>query len=210
MRTPKPKLLSLVLLQATALVLCGCFPWHYDVTEEGVAFNKVRREGNGLLIGELREDTVIGGRPCKQGWVHLLASGVPVGFTAFREIDLGRLKIPADTWVFQNKDGVVTVCAFPRNFEVQGYLCRGSGGPKGVQTAFYPDGALKQFFLCSDTRIQGVPCRAGIFEETIKLHENGRLKSCVLSEDLVRDGRTYPRGARLRFDPDGKITPWPR
>ena len=175
-----------------------------------MAFSKVRREGNGLLIGELKEDTVIGGRPCKQGWVHLLPSGVPVGFTASREIDLGRIEIPADTWVFQNKDGVVTVCAFPRNLAVQGHLCRGSGGPKGVQTAFYPDGALKQFFLCGDTQIQDVPCRAGIFDETIKLHENGRLKSCVLSDDLVRDGHAYPKGARIRFDSDGRIIPGSR
>jgi hypothetical protein len=194
-------------LPVVALVLGGCFGWKYDVTVEGIAFSKVRTEDNGLVIGELKGDTLIGGRPCKQGWVHLLPSGVPVGFTASRDIELGRFTIPAGTWVFQDKDGVVTVCAFPRNIEVQGHLCHGSGGPKGVQAAFYPDGALKQYFLCSDTRIQGIPCKAGIFNESVELYENGRLKACALSEDLVRDGRRYDKGSRIRLDADGRVIP---
>ncbi len=207
MKTTKTNWLALVLLQAGAVLLAGCSDWQHDVIVQGVAFSKVRTEDDGLVIGLLKEDTLIGGRPCKRGWVHLRPNGVPVGFTASREIDLGRLKIPVDTWVFQNNDGVVTVCAFPRDTEVQGHLCRGSGGPEGVQAAFYPDGALKQFFLREDVRIQGIPCRAGSFSESIWLHENGRLKQCVLSEDLVRDGRTYQKGTLLRFNSDGRVVP---
>jgi hypothetical protein len=195
------------MIKASALVLGGCYEWRYDVTEAGIAFSKVKLDENGLVIGELKQDTVIGGRPCKRGWVHILPSGVPVGFTASRDIDTGRCVIPADTWVFQDKDGVVEVCAFPRDTEVQGFLCHGSGGPKGVQAAFYPDGALKEFFLVRDTRIQDIPCRAGIFSESVQLHENGRIKKCVLSEDIERDGQTYPRGTRLRMDTDGRIIP---
>jgi hypothetical protein len=207
MKTTKSKWLTLFLFQAAALLLAGCFDWQHDVTVQGIAFSRVRVEDSGLVIGLLKADTIIGGRPCKQGWVHLRPNGVPVGFTAAREIDLGRFKIPAETWVFQNEAGVVTVCSFPRDTEVQGHWCRGSGGPTGVQAAFYPDGALKEFFLPHDTRIQDVPCKAGYFNEAIWLHENGRLKACVLSEDLVRDGRTYSKGARLRFNSDGRIMP---
>ena len=197
---------TLLLIPAAALFLAGCFNWQYDVTVKGVAFSQVRVEGDGLVIGQIKEDTLIGGRPCKQGWVHLRGNGVPVGFTASREIDLGRFKIPAETWVSQNKDGVVTVCAFPRDTEVQGHLCRGGwGGSEGVQAAFYPDGALKQYFLRHDTRIRDIPCRAGLFNESIELYENGQLKACVLSEELTHDGRTYHKGTRLRFDPDGRI-----
>jgi hypothetical protein len=132
---------------------------------------------------------------------------VPVGFTASKELDLGRLKIPANTWVFQNKDGVVTVCAFPEDIEVQGRVCRGSGGPKGVQTAFYPDGSLKEFFLTEDTRIDGIPCKAGIFDEAVMLYENGSVKRCVLSGDYVQDGRMFPAGTQLGFDPAGRAIP---
>ena len=196
-----------LLLLTAALLLAGCSDWRYDVTVQGVAFSKVRIEDNGLVIGQLKEDTLIGGRPCKQGWVHLRPNGVPVGFTASREIDLGRFTIPADTWVFQNEDGIVTVCAFPRDTEVQGHLCRGSGGPEGVQAAFYSSGSLKEYFLRPDTRIQGIPCKGGLIRQSIKLHENGRLKECVISEELARDDRTYPVGTHLRFDSDGHIMP---
>jgi hypothetical protein len=199
--------LTLLLFQTAALFLAGCSDWKYDVTVQGVAFGQVKIEDNGLVIGELKEDTLIGGRPCKRGWVHLRPNGVPVGFTASRAIDLGRFTIPAETWVFQNEDGVVTVCAFPRDTEVQGHWCLGNGGPEGAQAAFYASGSLKQYFLRHDTRIQDIPCKGGLFNELIELHENGRLKGCVLSEELVRDGRSYPKGARLRFDPDGRNVP---
>lgn len=205
MRTTKASLL--LLLQAASLLLASCSDWKYDVTVQGVAFSKVKIEDNGLVIGELKEDTLIGGRPCKRGWVHLRPNGVPVGFTASREIDLRRFTIPTGTWVFQNENGVVTVCAFPRDTEVQGHSCRGSGGPEGVQAAFYPSGSLKEYFLRHDTRIQEVPCKGGLIRQSIKLHENGRLKECILSEELVRDGHTYPAGTPLRFDADGRIIP---
>jgi len=197
----------LLLSVVATLFLAGCSDWKYDVTVQGVAFSKVKIEDNGLVIGQLKEDTIIGGRPCKQGWVHLRADGVPVGFTAFRAIPLGRLTIPADTWVFQNAEGVVTVCAFPRDTEVQGHLCRGSGGPEGVQASFYPSGSLKEYFLRHDARIQGIPCQGGLIRQAIKLHENGRLKECVLSEELVCEGHCYPAGTHLRFDSDGHVIP---
>ena len=210
MKTTKFHWPTLLWFPVAVLLLAGCFNWQHDVVVQGVTFSKVRMEGD-VVIGQLKEDTVIGGRPCKRGWVHLSGNGVPVGFTAAGEIDLGRFKIPANTWVSQNKDGVVTICQFPRDTEVQGHLCCGGGwvggGPEGIQTAFYPDGALSKFFLRHDTRIQDVSCKAGLMSEMIELHENGRLKACVLSEDLTRDGRTCHKGTRLRFDPDGRIIP---
>ena len=208
MKTTKFHGPTLLAFPVAALLLAGCFSWQYDVVVQGVAFSQVRTEGD-AVIGQLKEDTDIGGRPCKQGWVHLRSHGVPVGFTAARNIDLGRFKIPAATWVSQNKDGVVTICQFPRDTEVQGHLCCGGswlgGGPEGIQTAFYPDGALSTFFLRQNTRIQDIPCKAGLMSEMIELHENGRLKACMLNAELTRDGRTYHKGTRLRFDPDGRI-----
>src|SRR5476651_1795169 len=105
MKTKKSSWLALLVFQAAALLLAGCSDWRYNVTVQGVAFSRVKIEDNGLVIGQLKEDTFIGGRPCKRGWVHLRPNGVPVGFTASREIDLGRLKIPAETWVFQDEIG---------------------------------------------------------------------------------------------------------
>ncbi len=187
------------------VILGGCFGWEYDTTYAGVAFRKVRVERD-LAIGVIREDTVIAGRPCKRGWVHVRSNGIPVGFTASRDLPLARLTIPADTWVFQDAAGIVTVCAFPRDTEVQGHVCKGGwGGSEGIQAAFYPDGALKQYFLRADTDIQGVPCKAGAFNESVELYANGRIMACALSRDFVSGGRTYPKGARVRFNPEGRV-----
>ena len=187
------------------LLTGGCFNWQHNVTLKGVAFEKARTEPDGLIIGWIKTDTQVGGRWCKQGWVHLHANGVAAAFTAAREIALPRFTIPVNTWVFQGPDGVIKVCALPRDTVVQGQLCRGSGGPSGVQTALYPDGALKQFFPRGAVRLDGVPCRASLFEPGIELHPNGRLKSATLAEDFVRDGRTFRRGTRLHLDSTGRI-----
>jgi hypothetical protein len=195
-----------VLALASLLTPAGCAEWQRDITLHGVEFQQARTEPGGLVIGRLKTDTRIGGRPCAKGWLHLHPNGVPAGFTAARAIDLPRLQIPAGTWVKQNEAGVVTVCAFPRDLTVQGHDCRGTGGPTGVQAAFYPDGALKQFYPPRATRIDGVPCDRGLLRGSIELHANGRLKSALLSEDLARDGRTYPKGTRVTLDAEGRVT----
>ena len=123
-------LFPLLLFQGALLLLVGCADWQHDVVIQNVAFSMERVEDNWLVIGQVKEDTIIGGRPCKHGWVHLRPNGVPVGFTASRKIDLGKFMIPADTWVFQNDNGIVTVCAFPRDTEIQGHMCQGSGDQK--------------------------------------------------------------------------------
>jgi hypothetical protein len=201
------KLRSLIAFGIAVLLFAGCSKWQHNATVNGIAFCKVKIDERGLLIGVLKEETTIAGRRCQRGWVHVHSNGVPAGFTAANPIDVGEFTIPAGTWVFQNVDGVVTVCAFPRDTEVQGHLCRGSGGPTGVQTAFYASGALKQYFLRRDTKFQEIPCQAGLFDQSIELYENGRLKACVLSESLMRDGRAYPRGKRIQLDPQGQILP---
>jgi hypothetical protein len=188
-------------------LLGACSEWQHDVTVKGIAFSKVKLNQDGLAIGVLKEETAIGGRFCQKGWVHVYLNGVPARFKAAQPTSFGGFKIPVDTWVSQNVDGAVTVCAFPRDTEVHSHLCRGSGGPTGVQTAFYASGALKQYFLRRDTTIQEIPCKAGVFHQSIELYENGHLKACVLSQDITRDGRRYPKGKRIHFGPDGRILP---
>ena len=195
----------LALVSAGLLFAAGCSEWQHDVTLQGVAFSKVRSVSDGRLIGQIAADTVVQGRPCAQGWLHLHPNGVPAVFAAAQEIKAPRCTIPAGTWVFQDRAGAVTICAFPRDTLVQGHLCRGSGGPKGVQASFYPDGALRQFFLVQPTVIDGVPCATGLIRGSVELHENGRLKSGMLEEDLVRDGMKLSQGIRITLTPDGRV-----
>jgi hypothetical protein len=188
-------------------LFAGWRGWQNDATIKGITFEKAKVESSGLIIGKLRTNTVIAGRPCRKGWVHLHTNGVPAGFTASEDIALARFTVAADTWVIQDTAGIVKVCAFSENTEVLGHVCRGTGGPTGVHAAFYPDGALKEFFLVRPTRIDGVPCDTGLVRGRIELHNNGRLKSCRLSESFTRDCVTFRKGARIDLDPDGRVMP---
>lgn len=179
--------------------------WRHGVTLHGVAFARARTEANGLVIGWLEEDAVVRERPCHRGWLHLHPNGVPAFFNAAQAIDFGKFKVPAGTWIRQNPEGLVTSCAFPGDQEIQGHLCQGTGGPKGVGVAFYPSGALKQYFLRRDTVIQGVPCKSGVLRQSIQLYENGKLEGCTLSAPLEREGQHFPRGARIHLDEQGRI-----
>ena len=176
-----------------------------DVTLHGVMFTKVRTGADGIHIGDIDTETVVGGRACRAGWLHLHPDGTPAAFTAAQDIVLPRVTIPAGTWVNQNPEGIVTTCAFPADTLVQGHLCRGTGGPKGAQTAFYPDGALRQFFLAKPATIDGVPCDTSLSRGSVELYENGRLKSGRLGQDLERDGRKLRKGTRITLSPEGQI-----
>lgn len=196
-----------LLFGAVSLLLTASLPasWQRDVTVHGVTFAKVRTNADGFHIGQIETEAVVGGRACRAGWLHLHPDGTPAAFTAAQEIVLPRLTIPAGTWVRQNEAGVAIVCSFPQDTLVQGHLCRGTGGSKGVQTSFHPDGALKQFYLRSPTVIDGLPCDTGLLRGWVELHPNGRLKSCLLAKDHVRAGRKLRRGTRITLSPGGEL-----
>ena len=168
-------------------------------------FESIHTGESGLIIGKLKADAWLGRRLCGRGWVHLHPNGIPAAFTSAKSIDLGKFTVPGGTWVLQDSNGVVKICAFPGDTEIQGHLCRGSGGPKGVSALFYPSGILKQYFLRTNTVIQGIPCESGLVTQFIELHENGRLKGCVLSADFEKNGRHWRKGTRIHLDSDGTI-----
>lgn len=195
----------IALLLAASVSLAACSEWQYDVTVRGATFSRVKVDTEGKAIGVLKAPAEIAGRYCDRGWVHVHPNGVPAAFTAAEPIALSSGKVPRATWVRQDENGVILSCAFPHNLEVQGHRVRGTGGPKGVMTAFHASGALKQFFPVGAAVIDGVACRAGLVGGWIELHENGRLKSCLLGAALERDGRSYRPGTRVEFAPDGRI-----
>lgn len=197
------KILLTVLGSVLLVFATGC-SWKENVEVHGVKFQRAKITDNGFVVGYVDKDLTVAGRPCKAGWIQLHPNGALAGFTAAKDVALSRFRIPAGGWVMQNADGVVTICSFPRDTMVQGHLCRGGGligGSEGVQTSFYPDGALKQFFGPEPVRIDGVPCGADLFHRGIELYQNGHLKSATLSEDFVRDGRAYHKGERIQLPP---------
>jgi rhomboid family GlyGly-CTERM serine protease len=123
------------LAPVTAMVLLtlGCHSWREEATLAGVPFEKARVERD-EIIGVIKEDRLIAGRPCRRGWVHLYTNGIPSGFTASRAIDLPRFTIPPNTWVLQDRTGAVRICAFPQDITIQGHLCRGGTGGPNLKT----------------------------------------------------------------------------
>jgi len=113
--------------------------------------------------------------------------------------------MPAGTWVFPDKKGNPGVCIFPRDVEVQGHLCRGSGtGKEGFMTAFYASGKLHWFYSRDPVVVDGVTCKDSLFE-AVYLHPDGRLQQCKLDKAVTIEGVEYRRGFIIHFDQAGKV-----
>ncbi len=151
------------LVTAGLLFVAGCSEWQHDVTLHGVTFSKVRTVSDGHLIGQIAADTVVQGRPCAQGWLHLHSNGVPAMFAATQEIAMARFSIPTGTWVFQDSAGVVTICAFPQDTLVQGYYVQITADPvaRHVLMAMQSDKDLQQLDIDDSRRNAALVFEAG-------------------------------------------------
>ncbi len=201
-----------LLTVALALSLAACAGWQEkNVVRHGILFDKIRTEQpkdeteRPCIIGDLAEDTVIEGFPCARGFIVFHDNWVLSEFRLFRAHQWQGFVMPVNTWVFAGRDGVVNICAFPRDVEIQGHLCRGGrGGKEGVQTGFHPNGSLRSCFSREDVVVNGIPCFGSVFHP-IRLHDNGQLQSCTLSRTVMLEGREYLRKSRVAFDRDGSF-----
>ena len=205
--------LYLIILLLSIVVLTGCVhEWNKDVMVNGIYFDKIRQSSSGTIIGDLASNTDIDGYPCKEGWVHFYEDYKLQNFTNYREIQINGVTIPENTWVELTPAGNLDLCAFPENRIVQGHLVYGSGGSKGAHTTFYSDsenkGKLRSFFSPEDTVIDGIPCNGGLFGklfDLIKLHPDGSLKYCTLSEDTIINRKEYNKGEVITLDEKGEV-----
>lgn len=68
-------------------------------------------------------------------------------------------------------------------------------------------GELSSVLLYAPQEIDGVPCAGlGLANTEVEFHREGSLRECVLDAEYTRDGTTFPRGSRMRFDRDGKAS----
>ena len=96
------------------------------------------------------------------------------------------------------------MCSFPDDIEIQGMMCIGTGGPKGVQTSFYKNGNLKYFFSREKLEIDTVPCKGGVFY-IIGFYENGLLKTFTLYDNCVINGKEYKKHTNIKLDESGNV-----
>jgi hypothetical protein len=198
---------ALFLLTVLACV-AACSPWEIgaekDVVKNGIEFETFREMDDGSKIGKLAKNTVIDGWPCKQGFIVFHPDWRLDELQLSRDYERNGIAMPEGTWVFPDRHGNPGICMFPRDVEVQGYLCRGSWmGKEGVMTAFYPGGRLHWFYSRDPVVVDGVICKDTVFE-AVYLHENGRLKQCKLDEATTIEGVAYSSGTVIRMDDNGK------
>lgn len=190
----------------------GLHDWKYGQTVDGIEYKRVRSEksrtedGVTLTIGELAAPVEVDGIVF-EGWLQRRDNGTVTGGLTATDTVINGLEIPARTWVSFDSEGHLKSCHFPANCEIQGQLCRGTdSGSKGPVVVFYPNGKLKEFFAPQDVVIENVPCAGGLFD-SIRLHKNGRLQQCTLTESTTIQSVEFPAGTRLSLDPDGQLIP---
>lgn len=201
------KALSIVIMSVTiSLCFIGCKDWEYNVEKNGIHFKKIHQSGNGTSVGYMTENHNIQGFPCEKGWIHFNKEWQLMSFQLSKDFHYKSTLLPACTWFHfpYHADQTGVIYSFPYDYEVQGYLCGGSGGYKGTHTSFYDSGKLWRFFPPDDVIVTGVPCEASMMV-SVNLYENGKIKSCKLAENYQADGKTYKKGTTIEFDKTGKV-----
>lgn len=194
-------MLSRVIAILTCLLLVGCFAWERDVERGGYQFERYRVDAS-THIGILAETAEADGFVCQNGqWAHFREDWSLRACVLAEPHVLASFTIPAGVWVQPSEDRLVV--SFEDDTPCQGYVCRGSGGTKGIQTSFYPDGRLRAFFPPEPVRVDGVLCRASLLAN-VQLYRDGGLKECIPALGGEIAGQTYPPGRPLRLDETGR------
>ena len=184
-------------------LLAACDAWEHDVERGGFSFSEYRfSEGAGVHIGRLAEQANADGFICAEGeWAHFSGDWSLELCRLATPYRLGPIDIAAGAWVRPREDRLIV--AFERDTPCGHYMCRGTGGSKGAQTALDWNGRLLEFFLANDTQINGVPCRASLIA-IVQLHPNGGLKRCVAANAVTVRGRPYAPGETVVLDDAGQ------
>jgi len=200
-----------ILLFLITLLLTKCdgyyTSWEKDREINGVKFRKIRYEiirGDTLsIIGYLRADSKINGFLCSADWIHFTKDWELKLFRLNEETVINGFKYEKDTWIRFTDQGSV-ICVFPVSTEVQGYICKGGGGPKGISTAFYEGGRLHYFFSMHDVFVGDIKCKGGVLN-IIGLYENGTLQECTLAQETEINGVRYRKNTNMVFNEDGSV-----
>ena len=190
------------------LSTAGCAPWQVgaekDVVKNGMMFKSFREFDDGTKVGVLAEDMVIDGWPCKKDFIVFHSDWRLDELELSRDFERNGVFMPAGTRVFPDAAGSPGACMFPRDMEIQGYRVRGTG-KNGFMTRFYRTGNLMLFWTKDPVEVDGVICKDSWFDG-IYLHDNGRLRECVLGEPGTIGAVTYAKGTHLWLDESGNVT----
>lgn len=183
--------------------------WQRDQQRYAVNFNKLRCDEQSCT-GHSSEPSQWLQIQCEAGWVSYFLNGQLEDCTlkkawTYRTIDFS-FTLDAGTYVQFDADGSLRLTALAHNQSFQGIECKGSGdGISGFHTTFHRNGALHWCFPVSDPiTINDFSCRGG-FWHGIALHDNGRLKQCLLAHPINYHGEVLRAGKELQLDALGQV-----
>jgi len=147
----------------------------------------------------LDQPTVIQGYRCARGYAWFFPDGRLNRCTISWEIAIGEANLPEGSIIELTQNGSLQYVMMKRDTVVSSVRCSG-GGPldpaEGSVTVLYPSGKLKLCYPAAGQMVQGVPCASGGFwkaivghDQAVEFYENGKLKSCSLSQDFGNQKR---------------------
>ncbi len=182
--------------------------WINHVKIENIEFKKIRykvvKSDTLLLIGLLKNESVIDNYPCAADWVHLSKKFKLQLFKLSSDISIEKLRLHKDTWVSLEKNAWYQ-CVFPKDTIIQGFKCMAGSGPDGISTNFDYEGNLRSFFSPDDIKIGKIFCSGGKNNQ-IGLLKNGSLEYCRLAIDHNINDIKYKQDQILHFDYNGNVS----
>jgi len=181
--------------------------WEYNRNTHNIEFSKIRYgiadNDTIVIIGFLKSSTWVEGYLCEADWVHFTKDWKLIMFKMAETKTINNFQYPQNAWIHIRNNTII--CSLPHDTVIQGYLCRGNGGPKGIQTSIYPNGQLESFFTKGNIKINEINCKGGVFSNIV-LYDDGRLKECTLSEEQSINKIKFKKGVRIHFDESGKCS----
>lgn len=189
-------------ISIACLLLTGCFAWERDVEHGDYHFERYRVDSD-IHIGVLAEPAEVDGFVCAAGeWAHFSPDWSLRACVLAAPYRMQDFTLPAGAWVQPRTDRIVV--AFETDTPCQGYICQGSGGTKGIQSTFYPNGRLRAFFPPEAVQVDGVLCRASLYAN-VQLYESGKLRQCTPALGGEIAGQSYLPGRPLQLDEEGRL-----
>lgn len=201
------------LLIIVSFVACnGQYPdWEKNTVKNGIEFKKLRysiTNNDTTIIGILKENTEIKQMPCKNTWVYFTSKWELTMFCLSEKKSIAGKNFEKDTWILMHPGNNYFSVVFNENKTIDGFLCLGGGGPKGIRTSFYNTGELLSFFTKNDIEISDIKCAGGVLNP-ITLYKNGALKSCKAAENFTIAGKHVKKGEKVSLSEKGELTEQP-
>lgn len=163
--------------------------------------------GDQLMKCRLMDTALINGYHC-MGWIWFFENGQVKQFKTARDIHANGYVIPAKSTIFFNEQypAKIKYIWLAQDVNINNISCKGGGK---ISTEFYENDSLKACFLTKDQNIQGFPCKSSLMEP-VYFYPDGKIQILTLSTNATFGDMLYKKGASIRVDENGTVSPFIR